>query len=389
MPDITDQLRDWSDSLAQAVEPVDIEAIASTSTTRETPDLNRRWLAVAASVVVVGVGLVAVATLGNGEQRQTGTATVPATTTPPLATSPTSEPGAVSAPPPTTTESSTTATASAPPNPQDRLEAWPAPPAAPVPVDDVPRFLPAVPIAIAGTPVRWQADGGTATAPTFTQVFADAERDILVTLQTQPNSIESTPAQFRQPITVAGWDDAFTTDGGVRVVASDPSGYVRLTATGVDNEQAAGIIASMQRRSAGVPGWDLGPGNTALVEINGAWSDTAGQHVVTWFDGDRVVAQMLTSPSHTDLIAQSLPPAFDRVDVNGVDGWLNPDDTRRTLVWSPDGTNIVVLGVADARIDPLDFASSVTEVDAAEYNARTTTEVPAGVGDGCDGSLFC
>jgi hypothetical protein len=386
MPDITDQLRDWSDSLAQAVEPVDLEAITSTSTTRETPDLDRRWLAVAASVLVVGAGIVAVATLGNSEPGQVNTATNPATT--PSATSPTSEPGAISAPP-ATTELSATATASAPPNPQDRLEAWPAGPAAPVPVDDVPRFLPEAPITIAGTPVRWQANGGIAAAPTFTQVFADAARDILVTLQTQPNSIESTPAEFRQPITIAGWDDAFTTDGSVRVVASDPSGYVRLTATGIDNEEAAGIIASMQRRSAGVPGWDLGPDNMQLVEINGAWNDAAGQHVVTWFDGDRVVAQMLTSPSHSDLIAQSLAPTFDRVIVNGVDGWLNPDDTRRTLVWSPDGTNIVVLGVADARIDPLDLASSITEVDEAEYNARTTTEVPVGVGDGCDGSLFC
>jgi hypothetical protein len=387
MPDITDQLRDWSDSLAQAVEPVDLEAITSASTTRETPDLDRRWLAVAAAVVVVGVGLGAVAALGNGEQRQAGTATIPATT--PSATSPTSESGAVSAPPPTTTESSPTATASAPPNPQDRLEAWPAAPAAPVPVDDIPRFLPEAPITIAGTPVRWQANGGIAAAPMFTQVFADAERDILVTLQTQPNSIESTPAELRQPITIAGWDDTFITDGSVRVVASDPSGYVRLTATGIDNEQAAGIIASMQRRPGGVPGWDLGPGNAELVEINGAWNDAAGQHVVTWFAGDRVVAQMLTSPSHTDLIAQSLAPTFDRVNVNGVDGWLNPSDTRRTLVWSPDGTNIIVLGVADARIDPLDLASSITEVDAAEYNARTATEVPVGVGDGCDASLFC
>ncbi|MGE5210585.1 MAG: hypothetical protein ACM3MM_04930 [Acidobacteriota bacterium] len=220
-------------------------------------------------------------------------------------------------------------------------------------------------------------------------MFADAERDILITLQTQPNSIESTPAELRQPITIAGWDDVFTTDGSVRVVASDPSGYVRLTATGIDNEQATQLIASMQRRGAGIPGWDFGPGSSDLVEINSAWNDAAGQHVVTWFSGDQVIVQMLTSPSHTDLIAQSLAPTFDRVDVNGVDGWLNPDNTRRTLVWSPDGTNIVVLGVADARIDPLQLASSVIEVDTAEYEARTTTEVPAGVGDGCDGSLFC
>ena len=56
---------------------------------------------------------------------------------------------------------------------------------------------------------------------------------------------------------------------------------------------------------------------------------------------------MLTSPAHTDLIDQALAPAFDSVDVHGTDGWLNPNDSRRPIVWSPDGTNIIDLGVAD------------------------------------------
>jgi hypothetical protein len=58
-------------------------------------------------------------------------------------------------------------------------------------------------------------------------------------------------------------------------------------------------------------------------------------------------------------------------------------------VWSPDGTNIVVLGVADPSIDPLALASSVTALNADDFEARTTTQFPAGIGDGCDGSLFC
>ncbi len=368
-------------------------------TSTDTPNINRRWLAVAASVLVIGAGIFAVATLGNDDPEQISTATNPAptevdstTATTQPATSPTSDPDVVPAPQsttPTTTDSPTTTAAPPPMNPEDRLEAWPAAPAAPDPVDDIPRLLPTAPITMAGTPLRAQADGGSAAAPTFTQVFADAERDVLITLQTQPNSIESTPAEFRQPLTIAGWDDAFATDSSLRVVASDPSGFVRLMGTGIDNEQAAEIIASMQRRPDGIPGWDLAPSNTGLVEINGAWNDSAGQRFVTWFDGDRVVAQMLTSPAHSDLINQALTPAFDSVDVNGVDGWLNPNDTRRSIVWSPDGTNIVVLGVADARIDPLVLALSVTELNAAEFESRTTTEIPAGIGDGCDGSLFC
>jgi hypothetical protein len=396
MHDPTDQLRDWSKALAQALEPADIERIKSPMTLTDTANNNRRWLAIAASVLVIGVGLVAVATLGNGDTDQISTATSPVTTdvgtTTEPATSPTSDPEVVQTPPsttPTTTDSPETTVGPTPVNPEDRLEAWPAAPAAPAPVEDIPRFLPTAPITVAGTPVRAQVDGGSAAAPTYTQIFADADRDILLTLQTQPNSIESTPAEFRQPLTIAGWDDAFATEGSVRVVASDPSGFVRLTGTGVDNEQAAEIIASMQRRPDGIPGWSLSPGDAGLVEINGAWNDSAGQRFVTWFDGDRVVAQMLTSPAHTDLINQALAPAFDSVDVNGVDGWLNPNDSRRSIVWSPDGINIVVLGVVDSRIDPLDLAASVTELDAGDFESRTSTEIPAGVGDGCDGSLFC
>jgi hypothetical protein len=98
---------------------------------------------------------------------------------------------------------------------------------------------------------------------------------------------------------------------------------------------------------------------------------------------------MLTSPAHTNLISQTLGPIFERVDVNGTTGWLNSDSPRRSIVWSPDGTTIVVLGVVDDRIDPLTVAASVTELSSPDYDSRTTTEVPAGVGDGCAGSLFC
>jgi hypothetical protein len=275
-----------------------------------------------------------------------------------------------------------------PPQPDDRLASWPDAPAEPTPADDIALLLPTAPIAPAGTPVRAQVDGGSAARATFTQVYVDADRNIVLTLQTQPNSIESTPPEMRVPLTIDGWDDAFATDGDLRVVASDPGGFVRLSGTGMGDEEAVSIITSMQRRPDGVAGWDLSP-DAGLVEINGAWNDSAGQRVVTWFDGDRVVAQMLTSPGQTDLIAPALGRSFERVDVNGTAAWLNTDDARRAIVWSPDGTTIAVLGVADDRIDPLTVAASVTDVDVADYESRTTTETSVGVGDGCAASLFC
>ena len=275
-----------------------------------------------------------------------------------------------------------------PSNPEDRLASWPAAPAGPTPVDDIPYLFPTAPIAPAGTPVRAQFDGGGPAPAIFAQVFADADRDIVLTLQTQPNGLDATPDEMRQPLTIDGWDDAFATTGALLVVASDPSGFVLLTGTGIDNDQGASIIESMKRRPDGIAGWDLSP-DTGLIEINAAWNESSGQRSVTWFDRNRVVAQMLTSPAHTNLISQTLGPIFERVDVNGTTGWLNGDGPRRSIVWSPDGTTIVVLGVVDDRIDPLTVAASVTELSGPDYDSRTTTEVPAGVGDGCAGTLFC
>ncbi len=397
MHDVPDQLRDWSQSLAESIDPIGIERTTLPMPTPTETGTNRRWLAVAASMIVIVAGIGAVALVRSDDSDRTSppvtnptdsTEVTTATTEP--TTSPTSTPEVAPAPQstaPTTTDAPMTTTAPTT-NPDDRLSSWPTPPGEPAPVDDIATLLPSAPIPSTGLPLRGQADGGSAAQPTFTQVFADADRDILFTLQTTPNSVESTPNEMRQPITIDGWDDAFLTDGSLRLVASDPSGFIRLTGTGIDDDQAASVVASMQRRPDGIPGWDV-PIESGLVEINGAWNDSAGQRFVTWFDGDRVVAQMLTSPAHTDLISQALSPIFEQVDVNGRTGWLNAGEGRRSIVWSPDGTTIVVLGVADDRTDPLTVARSVTELDIADYETRTTTEVPAGVGDGCDGSLFC
>lgn len=271
--------------------------------------------------------------------------------------------------------------------PSDRLAAWPEPTDS-LPLDVIPLLLPGAQVASAGDPVRSAFDGGSAAPATFTQVFADSERDMVLTLQTQPGGVESTPNDLRQPVAIAGWDDAFLTVGGLRLVASEPGGFVRLSGTGIDSDQAVSILASMRRRAGGA-GWDLSDAWDGLVEINGAWEDSAGQRSITWFDGGRVVAQMLSSPASMHLIARALGASFQRVDVNGTDGWLNSTDGRRSIVWATADGTVVVLGTVDSSIDPLVLARTVQVLDRAAYEAATTTNVPAGVGDGCDGSLFC
>lgn len=404
MSDVPDQLREWAQSLADSVAPTEIGTLTTPALTPAEPRGHRRWLAVAASIVIVIAGIAAVATLSGGDDQ-----VVPATdptapdtvlpdtvlpdTVPPVTAEPdpppTTAPDGDTIPTPTTVAPTTVASSTVPPTTApdvDRMAAWPEPPAQPVPIDDIPRLLPAQAIDVAGVPVRGEAPG-LAGRPTFTQVFADGDRDIVFVIQSYPAGGDATPDDQRRPVAIDGWDDAYHTVGALRLVAFDPGGFVRLMGMGLDDDEAESIIASMQRRPGGAPGWDLAADFDDLVEINGAWNDSAATRYVTWFDGNRVVAQMLVSPAHTDLVNQALAFPFDEVDVNGAPGWLDP--SRAAIVWSPDGENVVVLGVADDRIDPLAVARSVIELNEAEYEAATSTEPPPGLGDGCSASLFC
>lgn len=290
---------------------------------------------------------------------------------------------------PTATPTTAATTAPTTPGSDDMLGAWPPPPEMVVPVADIARYAPSAPIPAAGSPVRGEAAGGRGSAPTFTQVFADADRNVLVTLQTQPGGIDITPEQMRTPLAIDGWDDAFLTEGALRIVAADPGGFVQLSGIGLDADRAAAVIETMERRPDGSAGWDLTGNDLGLIEVNGAWNDSAGQRSLTWFDGDRVVAQLLISPAATDLIDQALTPTFVLVDVNGRDAWLNSDEQRRSIVWKLDDDSVAVLAVTDASIDPLVIARSVVETTPDDYEAQTTTQFPAGVGDGCDANLFC
>ena len=89
MSDIHDQLRTWSQSLADSVAPTHVDAVrssttasgASFTTASGTSHPGRRWLAVAASMVFVVAGIVAIAILGDdGPGRISPATEVPGTT---------------------------------------------------------------------------------------------------------------------------------------------------------------------------------------------------------------------------------------------------------------------------------------------------------------------
>jgi hypothetical protein len=91
--DLSEQLREWSTSLAESVEPTDLDSIKASRASRTDAFAARRWLAVAASVVVIVAGIAAVATFGNDDPdpvtpatNPPGTAPVPESTSTPSAT---------------------------------------------------------------------------------------------------------------------------------------------------------------------------------------------------------------------------------------------------------------------------------------------------------------
>lgn len=382
MDDISIQLRRWSTALADSAPITPIDEVESGPPTTPGGRSRTRVLAAAASVVVVGAGITAIAVFGSDND--------PAPTSPTEVTTPESS---------TTTPSSTstTSTTAPPAPPVDRLAGWPARPSERLPVDAVPLLAPTVSIPHAQLPVRGAIEpvGNSLIAPTFTQVFANEERDALIRLQTQPNGVETTPPSMRRATTIDGWDSAFQardcTTCPVHLVANDSGGWVRLIGTGLDEAEAETIVQHMRGREPGVPGWDLPPGSD-LVEISAGWNDNDPERHLIWYvpwaTSWRPVAEMYSSAGLADLVGTSLGTEFERVDINGVEGWYRLMFTSGTVVWSPDGVTTVVLRVSDAGIDALTLARSFIEVDEATYNSMTTTERPEGLGDGCQ-SLFC
>ena len=78
MPDVTEQLREWSKSLGRAVDPTGIERIKSPMTVGNASFAgSRRWFAVAASIVLIATGIFAVVSLGNDDPDQMSSATNP------------------------------------------------------------------------------------------------------------------------------------------------------------------------------------------------------------------------------------------------------------------------------------------------------------------------
>ncbi len=95
MPDISEQLRIWSQSLADSVAPADIKQVVTPPFAPDGSSHGRRWLAAAASLVFVVAGIVGIAALSNDGPDRNGPVTdVPDTT---------NEPDSTTADPPNTT----------------------------------------------------------------------------------------------------------------------------------------------------------------------------------------------------------------------------------------------------------------------------------------------
>lgn len=379
MRDLEEQLADWSRALSEEVDPVDIDSVRAPTATAE----SRRprvivWSAVAASIALAG-GIVAVTTLQNDDPARIVPVTDPGqTSVAPQPTTGSSEPLLIDTDAPIPAPESSVATEEEE-EPVDRMADWPEPTEL-APIEDVPRWAPSEPIPGTGLPVRGESPGTFLDQPVFTQLFVDESVGAQIVLSSSPGSPDSTQPARR--IDVAGWDRVFRVNQGVLLTAQDPGGSVTVRGAGVSNEDAIEILASMERRPEGVPGWDLPSSYEGFVEVIGSWGEQP-QRGLTWYEGIEIVAQLVTT-TEARLVAGTI--GAERVNIAGVEGWIS--SSGNTVVWSPDGTNTVILRLVDDRVDPVALAESVTEFNATDFEQRTTTEPPEGLGDGCN-SLFC
>lgn len=378
MDDISLQLRRWSGALADSTPVTSIDELEASLATTPGNRSRQRLLAAAASVVVVAAGITAIAVLGGDDD--------PAPATPTDTATP---------------ESSTTAPPAAP-TPAERLAGFPSAPTAVAPVEEIPLLLPTAPMPGDGPPAAY---GATATpiGGGFHQVFADAGRDVVITLRTvvtgpidefDPN-LEQIPEDARplipgaaldrataRPVDVDGWDAAYHSGEGGEVAlwAAAPDGWVHMSATGLNESEVETIVRDMRRRGPDQPGWDL-PRSGELVEIAGAWEFSTSQRRLVWFEDDQIVAEMWSAPGLTFLVASALGDGFEQVEINGAEGWYSSRDDRSYAVWSPDGINLVLLAVTGDQADALDVARGVVEASQADYDAMTTTAWPDGFWD--------
>lgn len=103
MPDIPEQLRTWSQSLADSVASTDIETVISPRSASTASQNHGRWLAVAASVAFVITGIIAITSLSDRGPNRIGPATdTPGTTDGTSPASTTMEPPSTTTRPPTT-----------------------------------------------------------------------------------------------------------------------------------------------------------------------------------------------------------------------------------------------------------------------------------------------
>lgn len=301
--------------------------------------------------------------------------------------------------PPGTENPATRPTTTAPADPTaiDMLAGWPAATASAPSIDDVPRML----ASIEGADRIEQRAGSDASTDyaDYVQEFVAAEGPAAtLSITTRPRlSIGALPrepnAQLRA---VPGWDDAqnLTTFNGVAsATLVEPSGSVRLAATGMSDDELLAIARSMRRRPS-APGWDLDlPSTTTFgahdfVPLADGWTAGLATRRLVWFAADSRLAEVSITAGGAGAVLVNVYVAG-KTTVDNVGGALavvhDHGAAGAEVEWHPFPGITVVAGYRGSVDDALAFARSLQVVDEATWETAT---VPSDYYDGCD-SLFC
>lgn len=274
------------------------------------------------------------------------------------------------------------------------LAAWPTPSDPPPTLDELPRFLPADPIAGADDVVRfdWDADIRPDRID-HAQVFVTDDASAMLVVSTNPGEVAFTPEASRTYVEVPNWETAFfsrSAPGFAILTLVDSNGLVVLSGRRLSQEQVLVASGSMLRRPSGEPGWEFGDLPDGMFSIHEGWANGPVFREVDWMARGDLLAEVTIAGGEPMMI----DPGFDLdngasiVDVGGAraiaierPGVGGPPTSL--ISWSPLPEIVVYFGMRAPLSEALPIAQGLHDVDLSTWESATHPLVDTP--DGCSG----
>jgi hypothetical protein len=283
-----------------------------------------------------------------------------------------------------------------PRTPAQTLAGWPSPPLAdPIALDTVPYLLPSLASDDMPGIAATRSDGINSSVglyPRYHQIWFDTERATVLHVETVLNSAPTVAPEFRSPVDVVGWDEAFLSESAdpvVNLVLGTPAATVNVRGIGMTEDEVIDAARSLLPRPAGEAGWDLTLVQSSAVAFGEGWDTDYAGHLVRWRrDDGTLVGELQVGYG---LIGQAMTNQHwaDSRQFTDLDGALAVvTDTAGTvaITWRPEAGVTALFGWHGPVDEALAIADSLYRLDRSEWEAlvppNTSTD------DGCQ-SLFC